>query len=386
MSLLAEISDLQPATRIALMRNSVQKELDAPVISPKWELITDASDIKLQRDIDKKGNTILHMNVGDNYHLFDHKSRVARRLENTPIFEVEASLKKSQFFKLASTSNIELYDFAPSDYFVHSEQSIQALMDILGVTMIPNGRSKQLHKNSQLKEHYFGRTYSAADLSIESLNQNGMFGDFSSIIRFVWSPFTHTISTSYELMRLICANGAVGLANFLNTKIPLVDMWQQNLDIACKHIQTQVDDKFTTRLQQMHRTHASVGVLLNLQKHVEERLGNADNSFQETMLLEGVQRVINPVEHCGHIYKDNVFNDVNVASQVQSHLSKLDVFNIVTELSSHTIGTEKSSMNALQRMANQLLWTEKDFKTSRFIESPFANTQHAFYGLLQEVA
>lgn len=382
MSLLSNIQQMSETGRIDHLRSAVQKELLAPTISPKWELVSDASNMEVERDIDDKGNTILHMRLGDLHHTFDNKSRVARRLENTPIHDVIENLQKSQFFFVDIKGQMRLYDFTPSGNFVHSDESIQNLINILGVTEIPNGRSKQLHKNSQLKGHYFGRTYSAADLSIDSLNNGSLGGEFSSIVRFVWSPFSHTISTSYELLRLVCANGAVGLANFLNSKIPLVDMWQQNLDIACKQIQNQVDAKFTARLEQMHRTHSSIGVLMNLNKHIEERLSNTENTFQQTCLLEGVMRVIDPVAHCGHVYRENVFNDINVASQCVSHLSKLDVFNIVTELSSHTTGTEKSSMNALQRMANQLLWTEKDFKTSRRIDSPFANTQQAFYGAI----
>lgn len=382
MSLLSDIQTMSNHTRVDYVREQVAKELQASVVSPKWELVTDASIMKIERDIDDKGNTILHMRLGDLGHTFDAKSRVARRLENTPLHDVIDNLQKSQFFFVEVKGQMRLYDFTLATNFVHSAESIQNLINILGVTAIPNGRSKQLHKNSQLKDHYFGRTYSAADLSIEPLNQGMLGGEFSSIVRFIWSPFSHTINTSYELLRLICANGSVGLASFLNSKIPLVDMWQQNLDIASKQIQNQVDSKFEHRLQQMHRTHTSVGMLMNLMKHVEERLSNSENTFQQANLLEGIHRVINPIEHCGHVYRDNVFNDVNVASQCNSHLSKLDVFNIVTELSSHTSGTEKSSMNALQRMANQLLWIEKDFKTSRKIDSPFADTQHAFYGTL----
>ena len=207
-------------------------------------------------------------------------------------------------------------------------------------------------------------------------------GEFNSMLRFLWSPFSSHINTAFELIRLICANGMVGLASFLNAKVPLINMWQQNMDIAAKQIQNAVDAKFEKRFLTMSNTATSVGVLMNIGKHIEERLYAHDLPDTERALLNGLMQVVDPIQHVGHVYSDRVFTDNNVAQQCPAHLSKMDTYNIVTELSSHTSEADNSSDNALQKIANALMWTERDFKTSRLVVKPFNSADDAFFGLI----
>ena len=381
---LSQFMQMGDSVRVNALRNAVKREVSTPVNNPDWVIVRDAKNLKLYRELDEKGNSVVHMSLGDDlHHVFEHKSRVTQRLENNPFELVQNKLQNGAYFFVDVGGEMKLVDFTlNSAQFIHSDDSIQHLIDLLGVTALPSSRAKHLHGTTQLKTHYLGRTYSANDLSIDLLNGDVPGGEFSSILRFIWNPFSSVINTSFELLRLICANGAVGLASFLNSRIPLVSMWQQNMDIAAKQIQLQVDNKFNKRLIQMSHTHASVGTLLNIARHAEERLTLDDIEPQKASLLEGIIRAVDPKIHCSDVYQPRVFEDANIAEQCVGHLSKMDAYNIATEISSHTQETEKSTLNAVQKIANALMWIERDFSTSRNIPTPFSSADNAFFGVL----
>lgn len=365
------------------LRERIKNEVNSPIISPDFELVRDASKLRAEAFRNDKG-TSLSIDLGNGLtHVFDAKSRISKRVGDTPIELIEQQLRKGAFFFAEIDNKMQLVDLVmDQNRFIHSDENIKSMIDLLGISSIPNKQSKHLHRNTQLKTHYLGRAYSTSDLHFEHMNGKVEGGEFNSMLRFLWSPFSSHINTAFELIRLICANGMVGLASFLNAKVPLINMWQQNMDIAAKQIQNAVDAKFEKRFLTMSNTATSVGVLMNIGKHIEERLYAHDLPDTERALLNGLMQVVDPIQHVGHVYSDRVFTDNNVAQQCPAHLSKMDTYNIVTELSSHTSEADNSSDNALQKIANALMWTERDFKTSRLVDKPFNSADDAFFGLI----
>ena len=78
--------------------------------------------------------------------------------------------------------------------------------------------------------------------------------------------------------------------------------------------------------------------------------------------------------------------DKSLASQLPSHLSSFDAFNVATEMRTHTDETSRSSNAALDKMANTLLF-DREYNyvasSSRFghtISSSWTDPDEAFIG------
>lgn len=381
---ISNLMAISPSARVEALRNQIQEQINAPILRPKFQMVRDASHLEMEAIRTEKG-TSLQIDLGGGLiHTFDHKSRVAKHLVDTPFEVLKQKLQTGGYFFMEVDNKPQLFDFVlnADNRFIHTDNDIKSIVDLLGVSEIPSGRYKHLHGTSQIRSHYMGKTYSTEQISLDNMNGDIQGGEYNSLLRFVWSPFSQHINTAFELMRLVCANGQVGLASFLNAKVPLVNMWEQNMDIASRQIQNMVQNKVSKRLEHMSKVPTSVGVLMNIQNHIEQRLKNPDIESTEHALLHGMMRVVDPTVHLGHIYKDRVFDDKNVAQQCASHFSKLSAYNLATELSSHTSYSDTSTDNALQKIANALMWTDRDFKTSRNIPQPFSTADNAFFGMM----
>lgn len=383
MSIIENVQTTPVNSRVQMLRNVIERDVHTKPIVLPFEMVRDAKKLIIEPVKTAKGGTGLHIDFGNGLeHMFDEYSRVSKHLSDTPIHLLQERLQTGAYFFAEIDNKPTLVDFVlnAENRFIHNDNDIQNLMNVLGVSPITNGRQKRLHKNTQMKTHYLGNAYSTRPISVGSLNQDVEGGEFNSLLRYVWSPFSQHINTAFELIRLICSNGAVGLASFLNAKVPLVNMWEQNLEIASRQIQNTVDTKVSKRLLHMSQQHASVAQLLAISSHIEKRMGVEGVDAEEHRLLSNLLRVTNPIEHLSHIYGDNVFDNKNVGAQCIGHLSKMDAFNISTELATHTNGSEESTHHAVQKIANQLMWTDRDFKTKRSIDSPFTSANNAFFG------
>jgi hypothetical protein len=81
-----------------------------------------------------------------------------------------------------------------------------------------------------------------------------------------------------------------------------------------------------------------------------------------------------------------VFSDTRLAAQLPAHLSVYDVYNMATELASHTGEGGTSTQHGLHKMANSMLIDREDIsvRASRF-ETPvalagFSDPDSAFFG------
>lgn len=340
-------------------------------------MVRDAS-VKVEASTTEDNATVAVLTVNDQYqHRFAPNSRVSKALESTPVKQLEQRLNGGQYFFI----NDDLVDFRDGNYrgFVHDDDNINALVDVIGVaegSSIRRGQSNQTNNNYAL-----ARVWSENGIDVPMYNEGGKF---SSRLLFKWNPFVKTVNSSFQLVRLICTNGMVGLTSFLNSKIPLENRWVEHLDIASKQIQNKIDSMMVNRMSEMGQDRATVNDLLLLEDHARGRIEQTDNAHNRER-LKNIINVVSPSLHLGGVYKDSVFADKRLASQMPGHLSAFDAYNIATEMSSHTNEGSNSSNHALDRFANAIVFSRKDrsFHAARYSNpkvASFSDADAAFFG------
>lgn len=324
-------------------------------------------------------------------HSFSPKSRVSKHLEMMPAEDLAARLSGGSYFFINDGGDQRLVDFRDGGYngFVHEEQSIAKFMDILGYQerdRLPlhrrrRGSGDDETENAQI---ILRKQWSTAEITVPGYQAGA---DFNSELSFTWNPFVKTINSAFDLVRLICTNGMVGLTNFLNTKVPLFNRWEEHLDIASRQIQNKVNSVVLARVQAMPTERASVAQLLLLEQHAFDRLyapGVKDEG--ERVRLLTLMNALSPSTHLSGVYKSDVFNNKALAAQLPGHLSNYDVWNISTEMRTHTHPCAKSSDNALDRVSNGILFEDDSnviASAARYGNpkpSVFSDPEKAFWG------
>lgn len=343
------------------------------------------ADVTVNRLLDNKKRPLAQINVeGQFTHTFPHTSRISKHLDVMEAVDLSERLTGGNFFFVEN----ELIDFRDSSYngFVHSDNSIDVFMDVLGYQRKEDLNLAHLSKqkddvNSPI---LLRKVWDKAEITVPGYKQGG---DFNSLLSFKWNPFIKTVDSTFDLIRLICTNGMVGMTSFLNTKVPLMNRWEEHLDIAARQIQNKVSNVVVDRVQRMAVERASVSDCLLLEDHVMNRLQHSIDVTEHERLLN-IMNAVSPRAQLAAVYRDNVFNDKNLAAQLPSHVSGFDVFNIATELRTHTIETSKSSDHALDKFANSLLFDREDNfsasagRLSAGKTKAFETAELAFWGLV----
>lgn len=310
---------------------------------------------------------------GEHIHAFPVASPYSRALNVVKPADLDKRLNGGHFFFV----NNELVKFQENDYagFIHSDEAIGKLSDILGV---------ERRKN----KYVLGKTWSKNDFTI------GAFagGEFNTGIKFLWDPFAPSIDTDFQILRLICLNGMMANRTLFNSRIPMVNCWEEHMEIASRQLQNKVSSLVKRRLAAMVNERASVDELMAIESHARRRIaGSEEITEKETQALRNIAKAASPVAHLGHVYKDEVFTNKHLARQMPSHLTAFDTFNMVTEIQTHTPQTEDSTSRALNQMANVLLFERKATgvhapKAYMPAISPFSSADRAFFGELDLAA
>lgn len=324
--------------------------------------------------------------INDKYqHRFPRSSRVSKHLDVMDATDLAERLSGGSFFMLDAGDGHQLVDFRDGQYngFTHTDDSIAHFIEILGFKELPKAAGTR-GGDSDGVSIALKKVWSKNEIMVPGF-QSG--GDFSSQLSFNWNPYVKTINSSFDLIRMICTNGMVGLTNFLNTKVPLLNRWEEHLDIASRQIQNKVNTIVIDRVQAMRSERASVSECLLLEQHAYDRLyAPGTKSSDERARLFSLMTAVAPQAHLGHVYKQGVFTNKSLAAQLPAHLTHFDVWNIATELRSHTNQAKKSSDNALDRFANQVLFDNDDYSViganqiGAVRTASFADAERAFYG------
>lgn len=322
---------------------------------------------------------------GEHNHRFPHTSRISKHLDLMDESDLAKRLTGGSFFFIED----ELVDFRDGQYngFVHEDAAVGVFMDILGYQRKAELPFAHIRKDdADTSKIVLRKVWNDAEIQVPGYQQGG---DFKSQLSFVWNPYVKTINSAFDLVRLICTNGTVGVTSFLNTKVPLFNRWEEHLDIAARQIQNKVNHVVINRMQSMSTERASVADCQLLEQHAFDRLyagGEKDEGERERLF--SIMAAVNPRNHLSDVYQPAVFDSRDMGAQLPAHLSTFDAFNIATELRSHTAQTRKSSDFALDKFANGILFDREDnfvAGASRYTTrstASFASPERAFYGVM----
>jgi len=329
----------------------------------------------------KQNHPIVLANIDGHNHHFDAGSRVSKALDIMSPDDIAARLSGGQYFFVGE----KLVDFRDGQYngFVHTDDSLTHLNDVLGIyTGKEAGIS--VHENQTDNSIVLGKKWSDHGIVVPGYNDGG---DFTSELHFGWNPFVKTINSAFMLYRLICLNGMRGLRSFMNTRIPLVNRWEEHLEIANRQIQNKVESMVTTRLSQMGSERATVAETLLLASHAAKRTESDMNQRNSKTIrsLNRINDIVSPRMHLNTVYKDEVFADKRLAAQMPAHISVFDLYNMTTEIRSHSLESDGSTDRALDKLSNDLVFDRKDLTqhASRFVQpklSQFSDPDAAFFG------
>jgi len=363
------------------------RNLIVPINIESFDMIRDA-DVKVERELyipagSKTGvaQVAAKIIVNDKHvHTFSPRSRVSQALLVMKPEDLQARLNGGSFFFI----NGEMIDFRDNQYggFVHTDQSIEKLIELVGVRKISDHDRKALG----IKTHsdlVLSGVYNTQEIVVPKFLEGG---NFHASLMYNWNPFHSDVKGVFELVRVICTNGMVGLCDSMNTRVPIINDWEQNMDIAARQIQNRIGARVKDRLEIMDDERATVTECQQLAEHALKRLTQNEMPEKERSLLQTIYRVVNPAFHMVKYYTNNVFGNRDVGAQMGSHLSKLTAFNAATEMYSHTQETDASTGRALQLFANNLLFAAKNQGkkvldgAKNILRSPFNDPAQAFVG------
>lgn len=346
----------------------------------RTDLLTNA-DVTVDASTDRGNKAVAEITVnGEFKHRFSANSRVSKALELMTPLQLQERLDGGHFFFV----NGALFDFRDGTYngFVHTDESIEALKNTIGIRLERDKLGRRV-QNTQGPAR-LSKVWSTREIQVPGMDSGGVF---NSRLTFNWNPFVETIRSSFDIVRLICTNGMTGLNSLFSAKIPLINRWEEHLDIADKQIQNRLFGMLGQRFSNMVSERATLNDVLRLRDHARERLdtymNTADGERREK--LRNIVAAVSPELHLSEVYKTSAMEDRRLAAQLPSHLSAFDAYNIATELASHTNPTSKSSDNALDRFANELVFDRNDKRAhaARFdepLKAAFSDPDTAFFG------
>lgn len=322
--------------------------------------------------------------VDDKYdHHFKSSSRVSQMLQVVDEEVLANRLTGGHFFFIDD----ELVDFRDGNYngFMHTEDSIARFIDHIGVQFNDKEASLALRNNQISNNVALGSCWSRNEIKVSAYNEGG---EFNSDLWFGWNPFIRTIQSNFMLWRLICENGARVTRLGFNRKVPVENRWEEHLDIASRQVQRKLDDTVTARFAQMGKERITVSESERLSSHVAKRLdGSLDNLERETHdRLRNVANIVSST-HLHNFYHPDTFDDTRLMAQLPGHLTTFDLYNMVTEVRTHTKEVDGSSNHALDKFANELLFDRENLipyseRHNMPRKSTFSNPDEAFFGLV----
>ena len=351
-----------------------------------YELLTNAK-VEVQSVISESGHTLAHITVNDQFeHTFPQSSRISKALDHTnnteslrvSLNQLNNRLNNGQYFFIKD----QLIDFRDSYYtgFVHDTTSIDKMMELIGYQDIVRTIKSGLNLTTSGESYMLVNKFSAENFEVPGYIQGGKF---ASNILFSWNPFVSFIKGAFEIVREICSNGAVGTSELINTRIPIINRWEEHMAIANNQMQRQVQQLSNTRLADMSNERAIVKDLQSIAHHSALRKATATDQLEKERLTK-IGQVADPVLHLSSYYNPDVFADNNLSAQVVGHLTNFDLYNLATEMLTHTNENDDSSTTALQRMANRLLFPNSNLLKTGLNKQPmlsaFSDPDIAFFG------
>jgi hypothetical protein len=321
--------------------------------------IITANHVTVDYDISERSINALKLIINDHYHIsFGPDSKEIRLISLYTKTEIADHFMGSTFF--FRYHHLVDYRLAAYKGFIHTQDNIDKLADIVGserqntgsYTSAVKGLYAGSSRNSQSVS--LGREWRRFDLDINAL---GRGGEFNNKLSYYWSPFSANIKTSFEVERLVCHNGMLAVSPFAIYEVPIISDWENNLNI----VTVQLVDKFkhiiSHRFHQMSETRASVYDVDQVNQHLKNNVSKhlkTDVNFHD---FNKIQQLTNVQANLGRFYQQDVLNDAKKMKAASSHITQYDLFNMVTEISSH-MADNSEDLAKLNRFANRLTFDE----------------------------
>lgn len=344
--------------------------------------------VTVDSNIDAR-NPVAIINVGDYQHMFSTSSRYSKALSVIEPSDLESQLSGGHFFFVDG----KLIDLREKSYtgFVHTDDGIANLAEVIGIR---DDKAQALSRpgvrRREKKQSLLTKTWSNVPFEIGESKGS----QFRSEVSFRWDPFSPFINTNFLIERLICLNGMVAQSTLFNSRIPVVNRWQEHLDIASKQLQNKLVSMIRNRLKSMTIKRASIDELSLIETHARNRLASDhdDLTNEEFRTLSNIARAAAPIPHLHGIYRESVFQNWSLSRQLPGHLTAFDAFNMVTEMRTHTPEPQTSTSTnlALDRLASLMVFDRKDLAPiANEMEVPelstFSDTDRAFFGEVELV-
>lgn len=249
--------------------------------------------------------------------------------------------------------------------FTHSHDSISEMIKHLGMQKIGN---------------VVQMTSITSELECEALNGQ-VGGLFDVKVGFNWSPFRTDIESVVEMIRQICTNGMVASDPIMSYRVPVINMWQDNLQVGNDILVHQFNKLVIPRLEAMPNERISMYDVLGLRAVIADLRESSDLKSQHVMALGNMFDSLDEL-----VTSDVVAIKKNLLQFIPAPISAYDAFNIATECGTHYVSGDKTSKRA-QAFANSLLFNDdRSNKINLDLRNLVADTQtfmdvdRAFFG------
>lgn len=238
--------------------------------------------------------------------------------------------------------NGKLVNYRLSDYkgFVHDDESITRLADIIGVDVKRgNNLSKIIESPVQL-----GGMSESFSVGIKGLGDGG---EFDVALNYSWSPFSDIIQCRTEMTRLICDNGMVGTGEVLTRGVRIINDWERNLGIVSMQMRPVITDYMVDKFSLAANERASVYEANLAGGAISSRLSGGVTPEEEAVL----ERLGSVLDYGS---RAKIGNIKSVDSNAVTDISRYDVINVLTEAFSHTDGGWRNNKH-IQGIINKIL-------------------------------
>lgn len=309
---------------------------------------------------------------GNQYqHEFPSNHRMSKRLFVASAEAIQRDLQGGTYFIVEGA----LIDYRDRSFrgYIHTDESLEKLVEFVGVERV--SRSSLVRKNTirDNEDMLMNRVFARGRNSVTTGNGQGLMlgsarepfgihveglgqgGDHQARVIMKWSPFRETVRSNIELLRMACANGMVAHSPVVNADIPLINDHEAHLAIAESQIQQRFGRLISQRLLAMKEERASVEDIHyahNAARSRLEWLGDNPNYQNQIVHLNDLLDVTNP-RHLGTLYNEGVLASRDRRAVLPGHLTKLDLWNILTEMDTHTRG---DNGNGIQIRLNSMMF------------------------------
>ena len=318
-------------------------------------------------------------------HVFGPNSKQSRELLEA---DMETITRQYNGGHYVFNEKWELTDYRHSDYagFIQSEEAIDRLSEIVGVkSTTANGKYQTgvsgLYDSVRTRTTngtLFGGEAEPFHFDVKELGEGG---NFSASLMSKWSVFSQNIELNLNVKRLVCTNGMVANAPFVTRAVPVINNWEDNMRVVHAQLEPHMSSILQDRFRDMAEQRASVSNLQRAYHILKERMGSEVNDSDRRSLLK-MMDIVDPRENLGKIYNERVFTDAKAAHAMTGHLTQFDVFNILTEASSH-YGRDTRTDGETTMLLNRIMFDElKSRSVDTGVIKPSMDSDHrrAFFG------